>query len=177
VEQITRQDTGKTPVMTTLAIRLLLDRAANVEEGIRILKSIDMRSSGKIGYHLQLADQSGASAIVEYIDNKMVIIRKKPEDISFCLTNFTLSTEEQNGTGKERFEIMRSRLSEKSSVMTSGEAMELLNAAQMDGHRYYEPGHMYYDSITQWSVVYDLSKCSASVTIKSDFEKIYHFEI
>lgn len=177
VEQVTRQDTGKTPVMTTLAIRLLLDRAENVEEAIGILDSIDMRSSGKIGYHFQLADRSGDSAIVEYIDNKMVVIRKKQEDIDFCLTNFTLSTDEKNGTGKERFEIMQDRLHEKGSVMTSKEAMELLNAAQMDGHKYYEPGHMYYDSITQWSVVYDLSRCTAAVTIKSDFEKIYDFSI
>ncbi|SFY09495.1 hypothetical protein SAMN04487832_12730, partial [Ruminococcus sp. XPD3002] len=43
--------------------------------------------------------------------------------------------------------------------------------------KYYEPGHMYYDSITQWSVVYDLSKCTAAVTIKSDFEKTYDFNI
>lgn len=177
VEQITRQDRGKMPVMTTLAIRLLLDRAANVEEAVGILDSIDMRSSGKIGYHFQLADRSGDSAIVEYIDNKMVVIRKKPEDISFCLTNFTLSTEEQNGTGKERFAIMKERLNEKSSIMTNNEAMELLKTAQMDGHKYYEPGHMYYDSITQWSVVYDLSKCTAAVTIKSDFEKTYDFNI
>ena len=177
VEQVTRQDTGKTPVMTTLAIRLLLDRAANVEEAIGILDSIDMRSSGKIGYHFQLADRSGDSAIVEYIDNKMVVIRKNPEDISFCLTNFTLSADEKNGTGKERFDIMQDRLQEKGSVMTSKEAMELLGAAQMDGHKYYEPGHMYYDSMTQWSVVYDLSKCTMAVTVKSDLEKIYDFSI
>lgn len=177
VEQITRQKTGKTPVMTTLAIRLLIDRAANVEEALEILKSIDMNSSGKIGYHFQMADQSGDSAIVEYIDNKMVVIRRKSEDCSFCLTNFTLSTEEQNGTGKERFEIMESCLKEKDGILTKREALNLLEAAQMDGHKYYEPGHMYYDSITQWSAVYDLSKCTVAVTIKSDYEKIYKFRI
>ena len=177
VEQVTRQNTGKTSLMTTLAIRLLLDRAANVEEGLEILKSVDMNSSGKIGYHFQMADRSGDSAIVEYIDNKMVVIRRKPEDRSFCLTNFTLSTEEQNGTGKERFEIMESCLKKNGSIMTIKEAMELLNAAQMDGHKYYEPGHMYYDSITQWSVIYDLYKSTATVSIKSDFDNLYIFSI
>ncbi|HBB71806.1 MAG TPA: linear amide C-N hydrolase [Ruminococcus sp.] len=176
-EQVTRQDTGKTPVMTTLAIRLLLDRAANVEEAVGILDSIDMRSSGKIGYHFHMADRSGDSAIVEYIDNKMVVIRREPEDRCFCLTNFTLSTDKKNGTGKERFEIMQDRLKEKGAVMTSKEAMELLEAAKMDGHKYYEPGHMYYDSITQWSVVYDLSKCTAAAAVKSDFERKYDLSI
>ena len=176
-EQVTRQNTGKTPVMTTLAIRVLLDRAANVEEGIGILKSIDMNSSGKIGYHFQMADRSGDSAIVEYLDNEMIVIRKKPEDRSFCLTNFTLSTEARNGTGKERFEIMDKRLKEKGAVMSGEEAMELLDEARMDGHKYYEPGHMYYDSITQWSVIYDLSECTATVALKSVFDKKYEFSI
>ena len=148
VEQVTHQHTGKTPVMTTLAIRLLLDRAASVEEALEILRNIDMNSSSKIGYHFQMADRSGDTAIVEYIDNKMVVIRRKPEDRSFCLTNFTRSNEEQNGTGKERYEIMDSRLKGKDGVLTKREALELLDAAQMDGHRYYEPGHMYYDSMT-----------------------------
>ena len=136
-----------------------------------------MNSSGKIGYHFQMADRNGDSAIVEYIHNNMVVIRKKPDDCSFCLTNFTLSTEERNGTGKERFEIMDSRLKEKGGVLTKREALDLLDAAQMDGHKYYEPGHMYYDSITQWSTVYDLSRCTMAVAIKSNFEKIYKFSI
>lgn len=37
--------------------------------------------------------------------------------------------------------------------------------------------HMYYDSITQWSVVYDLSKCTAAAAVKSDFERKYDLSI
>ena len=177
VEQIVHQSTGKTPVMITLAIRLLLDRASDVEEALYILRNIDMNSSGKIGYHFHVADRSGDSAIIEYINNEMVVIRKKPENRSFCLTNFTISTKEKNGTGKERYEIIDRRLYEKSSILSEKDAMSLLSEAQMDGHKYYEPGHMYYDSITQWSVIYNLSKCTAAVTIKSDFEKIYNFDL
>ena len=173
VEQITHQDTGKPKVMTTLAVRMLLDNAADVEEGIKILKSVDMNSSGKIGYHFQMADRKGNSAVIEYLDNKMVVIRKEIEDQYFCLTNFTLSTDEKNGTGKERFEIMQNGLKESNSIMSETEAMNLLNKAQMDGHKYYEPGHMYYDSKTQWSVIYNLSKCTATISVGSDFSKSF----
>ena len=82
VEQITHQDTGKTKVMTTLAIRMLLDKASDVEDGIKILQNVDMNSSGKIGYHFQMADRKGDSAVIEYIDNRMVVIRK---DKSFLM--------------------------------------------------------------------------------------------
>ena len=172
-EQVTRQDTGKTKVMTTLAIRTLLDKAADVEEGLEILKNLDMNSSGKIGYHFQLADRKGCSAIVEYIDNEMVIIRREKKDSCFCLTNFTISTEEKNGTGKERFEIMEECLNENGSVLSEKNAMNLLDKAQMDGHKYYQPGHMYYDSKTQWSVVYNLSRRTASIAVGSDFSRTF----
>ena len=173
VEQITHQDTGKTKVMTTLAIRMLLDKAADVEEGINILKNVDMNSSGKIGYHFQMADQKGDSAIIEYIDNKMVVIRKEKADTVFCLTNFTLSTNDKNGTGKERFEIIENSLKESNATMSEKKAMNILDEARMDGHRYYEPGHMYYDSKTQWSVIYNLSKCTATISVDSDFSRCY----
>lgn len=173
VEQITHQDTGRTKVMTTLAIRMLLDNAADVEEGIKILQNVDMNSSGKIGYHFQMADRKGDSAIIEYLDNQMVVIRKDQADPCFCLTNFTLSTEEKNGTGKERFEIMEDGLKKNHAIMSETSAMDLLDQAQMDGHRYYEPGHMYYDSKTQWSVVYNLSNCSAAISIGSDFGRSF----
>lgn len=55
--------------------------------------------------------------------------------------------------------------------------MKLLDAAQMDGHKWYELDYMYYDSTTQWSVVYNLSKCTASVCVKTDYEKLYEFSI
>ena len=173
VEQITHQDTGKTKVMTTLAIRMLLDKAADVEEGIRILKNVDMNSSGKIGYHFQMADRKGDSAVIEYIDNKMVVIRKGAEDPCFCLTNFTVSTVDKNGTGKERYEIIENGLKKYNSVMSEKAAMNLLDKAQMDGHRYYEPGHMYYDSKTQWSVIYNLSKCTATISVGSDYSRCF----
>ncbi|MBO4391638.1 MAG: linear amide C-N hydrolase [Lachnospiraceae bacterium] len=177
VEQITHQKTGKTPVMTTCAIRLLLDNAADVEEGIRILRSVDMNSSGKIGYHFQLADRSGNSAVVEYLDNEMIVIRKQENEPYQCLTNFTISTAEKNGTGLERYEILDQGLSKSGAILSETEAMGLLDAAQMLGHKYYEPGHMYYNSRTQWSVVYNLSKGTALIAVKTDYEKTRRFEM
>ena len=55
--------------------------------------------------------------------------------------------------------------------MSEKKAMNILDEARMDGHRYYEPGHMYYDSKTQWSVIYNLSKCTATISVDSDFSR------
>ena len=177
VEQKVHQQTGKTPVMTTCAIRILLDNADDVDEGIDILKNVDMNSSGKIGYHFHMADRKGNSAVVEYIENKMVVIRKANDEAYQCLTNFTISTDEKNGTGFERYEILEEKLNKTGAIMSVKEAMSLLEAAQMDGHKYYEPGHMYYDSKTQWSVVYNLNKCTATVSVKTDYKNMHVFSL
>ena len=174
-EQVTHQDSGKPKVMTTLAIRVLLDRASDVEEGIRILKGLDMNSSGKIGYHFHMADRKGDSAIIEYIDNEIVVIRKEKKAPCFCLTNFTVSTVEKNGVGQERYEIMEDCLKRTDSILSEEEAMDLLNKAQMDGKNYYEPGHMYYESRTQWSAVYNLTHLKATIVPSSAFGKSYCF--
>lgn len=176
-EQITHQCTGRTPVMTTCAIRLLLDKASDVSEGIDILKNVDMNSSGKIGYHFQLADRSGDSAIVEYIDNKMVVIKRNTEFPYLCLTNFTLSTKEKNGIGQERFEIINNKLHENIGVMSEREAQDLLKAARLDGHKLYKPNDMYYDSSTQWSAIYNLSEGKVSVWVKDDYDRMYEFSL
>ena len=39
------QDTGKPDLTTTTAIRLLLDKAANVEEALELLRQYDFHSS------------------------------------------------------------------------------------------------------------------------------------
>ena len=64
----THQQTGKINLTTTTAIRLLLDKAANVEEAITLLKQYDMHSSIGISHHLSIADAAGKSVVVEYIN-------------------------------------------------------------------------------------------------------------
>ena len=72
---------------------------------------------------------------------------------------------------------MDKKLNDTKAVMSTKEAMSLLCEAQMDGHKYYEPGHMYYDSKTQWSVVYNLSKCTAAVSVKTDYKNTHVFKV
>lgn len=42
---IVHQNTGKTPITTTSAIRMVLDKAATVDEAVKLLKKYDMNSS------------------------------------------------------------------------------------------------------------------------------------
>ena len=67
------QDTGKPDLTTTTAVRLLLDKAADVDEALTLLEQYDLHASAGMMVHFALADAAGHSVVVEYIDNEMVI--------------------------------------------------------------------------------------------------------
>lgn len=55
----TRQNTGKKKITTTAALRLMLDKAADVEEALALLRQYDMQSSmDDANFHFLLSDAS-----------------------------------------------------------------------------------------------------------------------
>ncbi len=77
-------DTDKPDLTVTTAIRLLLNRAATVEEAVALLGQYDLHASGGISHHLAISDASGASVSVEFVDGEMVVVDTN------CVTNFNL---------------------------------------------------------------------------------------
>ena len=133
-DEPTDQDTGKTDITTTTAIRLMLDKAATVDEAVSLLEQYDMHSSAGSCYHFQLADAAGNSAVVEYIDNEFVVL--KADEGYQMATNFLLSDKKFNfGTGQDRYGILESSLNRGCGVVKDEQAgMDLLQAASKDWH-------------------------------------------
>lgn len=100
----THQQTEKPDLTTTTAIRLLLDKAANVDEAITLLGQYDMNSSIGAAHHLAIADAGGKSVVVEYVDGEMLVTETK------VVTNHYLSDCEKKGVGSKqshlRFETL-----------------------------------------------------------------------
>lgn len=72
-DQVTHQDTGKIDLTTTAALRLLLDRAATVDEAVALLAQYDIHSDIGRAHHFALADATGKSVVVEYVNGEMVV--------------------------------------------------------------------------------------------------------
>ena len=89
----TAQNTGKTSVTTTTAIRLVLDKAATVDEAVALLENYDMHSVIGFAHHFAIADASGKSVAVEWVDNKMYVSEAK------VLTNFYVTESPKKGQG------------------------------------------------------------------------------
>lgn len=170
-DEPTDQDTGKMDITTTTAIRLMLDKAATVDEAVSLLEQYDMHSSAGSCYHFQLADAAGDSAVVEYIDNEFVVL--KADEGYQMATNFLLSDKKFNfGNGQDRYEILESSLNRCGGVVKDEQAgMDLLQAASKDWHVSETSGRL---NATQWSIVFNCTDLTAKVVTGRQYDKPAH---
>ena len=176
-------DTTKHTVMTSVMMRMLLDRAAGVDEAVDMLENYNFFADGlqkerKKGdfsnYHFLLSDASGRSVVLEYVlrdgpgtDSPWVLKVLEEKSVT---NHFLTPGWECTSKGCERLDKIRATLSEKGGVLTEEEAMALLD----DVHQVADkkgPGK------TQWSVVYNLTRRTAKVCINHDYSKTYEFAI
>lgn len=155
----TNQQTDKTDLTTTSAIRLLLDKASTVEEAVDILSQYDMHSSIGTSHHLAISDASGKSVVVEYIDDVMVVTETS------AVTNHYLSEGKKYGIGNEeshrRFEKL---LNTKPQISDKEDMKDCLNSVS-------------YENITKWSIVYNLDEKSLDFCFDRNFTTPYTFNI
>ena len=160
----TVQDTGKINITTTTAIRLVLDKAASVDEALDLLQQYDMRSSAGAAYHFQISDAYGKSVVLVYVDNEFTVL-----DLD-CATNFVLAPGEwyNHGGGQDRYEVLVAKLEESGGILTEQQGMELLSAVQQPGGS---------RSPTQWSILYNNTKQTAKFCLRGDFSNVYEFSV
>ncbi|MBU3074821.1 carcinine hydrolase/isopenicillin-N N-acyltransferase family protein [Clostridium estertheticum] len=160
------QNTEKPDITTTTAIRLLLDKAANVDQAINLLKQHDMHASMGLMVHFALADTEGHSVVVEYVDNKM-IVTKNP-----VITNFYLASGEKNGIGTaqshSRYDILMKQLS-KTTTMSMEEVRDAMDSVSKHNFKDAES--------TEWSVVYNQSSGEVRYYHRENYKKVYTFHV
>lgn len=168
----TNQQSEKVDITTTTAIRMMLDHCASVDEAVEMLKQYDMHSSANSCYHFHIADASGDSVVVEYINDEMKLV--EPTASYQAATNFLLTPGDYEfGKGQDRYETLMTTLEKNKGVLNETSAMELLKAVSQEPHKT-DNGSM---SSTQWSVVYDSKTLEAVVSMGMDYEHTYRFSL
>ena len=161
-----QQETDKPDITTTTAVRLLLDKAATVEEALALLGQYDLHASFNYMVHFSIADSTGKSVAVEYVNNEMVVIETP------ILTNFYLAEGEKNGVGTRqshtRFEILTETL-ENNPSMTALQVRDALDSVSKDNFGEFES--------TEWSVVFDQSALTAAYYHRENYETGYFFKL
>lgn len=160
------QNTEKPDITTTTAIRLLLDKAATVDEALALLGQYDMHASMGMMVHFAIADSTGKSIVAEYINNEMVVTETP------AVTNFYLSEGERYGIGTEqsheRYDILMKALQENTS-MEELEVRDVLDRVSKDNFGEFES--------TEWSIVFNLSAGKAVYYHREDYTQGYVFTI
>lgn len=160
------QDTGKPDLTTTTAIRLLLNKAGSVEEALALLDQYDMHSSMGMMVHFALADKTGRSVVVEYINHEMIVTDTP------VVTNFYLAEGEKQGIGTAqshtRYEILMERLS-KDKTMDVNQVRDALDSVSKDNFGEFES--------TEWSIVFNLEKGEARYYHRENYEDGYLFTV
>lgn len=183
-ENQTNQQTGKKRISSTVAIRMLLDRASTVKEAISMLGNydMDMRGQGSSNYHFFMADATGDYAIVEYTRAEGDTIPTVMEvftgnDTLRCVTNFYVSPTMVGTTdgwgsdhGKERYFNMRNTLLSKNYTLKTEEAWSLLDLVS-------QPPTEEITSQTQWSALYNLSEKTLRLSLLRNYAKQFNFKI
>lgn len=167
--------------------RYILDHAKNTDEALEILSKYNVHFPEKLG-HLLISDPSGNSAVVEWPDGHMQVIRNQGPWLA--ATNFTLYGSEdtiekyQNEyetTGKIsndtigknywRYITLQDSLDKMHSEnITSDDAMDLLNKVSL-----VESKDM--DWPTQWSVVYNMKSGEISIAMGRNYDNVHNFKL
>lgn len=162
-DEQTHQQTEKRNLTTTTAIRLLLDKAATVDEAVDMLRQYDMHSSMGSAHHLSIADASGKSVVVEYVDGQMLVTETK------IVTNHYLSDCEKQGVGSEQ---SHTRFDTLSAYTRPADDVEVRDILESVAQKNYPQTQDDYEK-TMWSIVYCPEGRCADFYFAENYEHSY----
>lgn len=151
---------GKVTLERWQANRLMLDYAKSVDEAVSLLNKYNINCMNP-GVHYFVADASGSSAVIEFLDGRMVVTKNKEK--WQVVTNFNVGGPNLTGKGQDRYKTAYDEMCSKKGVLNSTEALEILKKTGQPS--------------TAWSVVYNLTTGEMQVVKSGRFENIYEFSL
>jgi hypothetical protein len=156
------------PIKATIhgmrAIRMVLDYAKNVEEAVRLLENYNIFRSEE--GHFLIADAHGHSAVIEYIDGRMLVMRnREPWQVA---TNFIIDNASASKTRHlcDRYDTAYMALKDSNDRMSRKDMMKILERIAMNG-----------DYRTQWSVIYNLDSGDVDVAMGRNYRRVLSFTL
>lgn len=142
--------------------RLILNKSKTVDEAIQLVDKFNLFYI-IAPLHFLVADANGDSAVIEFENGKMAIIKKNKN--YQVVTNFTLfNNPNHEGFGKDRYENIDSELEKRHGIISENDALELLKKNVIPGDE-------------QWSAVYNLTKRSVLITFSGEYNNVYKYEV
>jgi hypothetical protein len=178
---------GAPKIFSLEAIRLVLDHARSTDEAVALLDGYELEFP-VLPSHFLISDRSGNSAVVEFVDGEMIVVKKR--DSWSAATNFTLHgsgkrldecrknnqkkgavSGDSNGRSYWRYLALEDALEESSGRIDFAQAMELLEAVSLR--------ELSWDvwMTTEWSVVYGLQSGRIDIVLGQDYSNPKQFSL
>lgn len=161
---------SKVTLNITTAVRLILDKAANVDEAVELLKQYNIYFSGGIKCHYLIADAEGNSVLVEFWDGELKVVTV-PENYQIA-SNFVAYNGLNIGYGYDEFDRynrVKSAIEENNGILTEEQAIELLSEIGI----YDENG----ENKLQWSVIYNMNNLEGKIFTERNKNKLISFQL
>lgn len=168
--QVGMDDTKQT-IGTSLVVRLVLDYAATTQEAVDLIAKYNMFATAGRDYHFYITDASGDGRVVEFdcdSPTRQMTVTSTP-----IVTNFFImygdrvlpnQKNEQYGHGKERYDSVLEVMANNKGHETVDTAWEALVASSQ------EPNPEDVTSNTQWSIVYNNTDLTATISLRRNWE-------
>jgi len=144
-------------------IRVILDCARNVDEAVSFFDDYNISFTGGPPIHYMVTDASRHSAVIEFVDGIMHVLRNdQPWQVS---TNFILTglNDEQRQAACYRYRTAYVALSSRGGLITAREAVEILEDVAQ--------------SNTIWSIVYHAGAGDIHAAMGRKFGELHEFEL
>ncbi len=179
----TNQNTDKPDITSTTMLRMILDYADSVDEAIELIQQYDLHDSANTSYHYMLADSTGKSAVIEWVNGtdatdsdgsarQLNVIYNDGSNYQ-VVTNFILTegyyddgvSTEDDMFGLDRYNQITSDLSGTNGVVSESTAMSILQTVGRRSWRVNDGG----SGITVHSVVYNLTDLTATFVTNENY--------
>lgn len=162
----TNQQTGKPGITTTTAIRMLLNKAATVDEAVDLMKQYDFHPSRGYTVHFIISDKSGRTVCIEYIDQEMSVVEADVVTNSYVTpAKFGVGNEQSN----IRYRTLKNALANKNGILTEADMRDALKSVCKAN---YHDG-----AVTEWSIVFNQTQGTATYYHREDYTKGYQMTL
>jgi hypothetical protein len=150
---------GRPEILHSTAMRLILDYAKDVDEAIAILKQYNIHYVAET-CHFLLADASGKSCVVEFIDGQMQVTPTN-ENWQVC-TNHQIAgkSEVENDAACPRYQLASSELAALSATAGAADVMRVMQSVSRENW-------------TMWSSVYDLTSHEYHIAYRRHYDHLF----
>lgn len=160
------EGTGKVDLTPTTIIRNVLDNAKDLDDAIAIFEKANFATEG-YAYHFMIGDAKGNAAVVEYVDDELVITYRDG-DILSCANTYVCEE------GREFYGVRDGNESDVRTDAIEEEARDLeFNLSVKNAMNILAAAHQ---STTRWSIVYNLTDGTMNIAVNKNLSHRYRYE-